>query len=182
MSTALATVPTAPRALTTGQISRICGVAPRTVSKWFDSGRLKGYRLPGSTDRRVYADDLAAFMLGAGMRVPADLAPPPGPVVIYGLSELVPPEGCTVAATAFDLGALVGSGPIAAAVLGDDDGSQAVIAAAVLIRGRNPEARLFFALSPDVSPVVLAAAGFGDCPCVVRPVAREKIPAMLAAG
>ena len=32
--------------LTTGEVAAICNVAPRTVSKWFDSGQLKGYRIP----------------------------------------------------------------------------------------------------------------------------------------
>ena len=40
------------KVFTTGQVAKICKVAPRTVSKWFDSGRLKGYRIPGSQDRR----------------------------------------------------------------------------------------------------------------------------------
>ncbi|MEM6855338.1 MAG: regulator, partial [Planctomycetota bacterium] len=26
--------------LTTGEVAKICNVAPRTVSKWFDSGQL----------------------------------------------------------------------------------------------------------------------------------------------
>lgn len=47
---------------TTGMISKICKVAPRTVSKWFDSGRLKGYRIPGSNDRRVPRANLIAFL------------------------------------------------------------------------------------------------------------------------
>ena len=32
--------------LTTGEVAKICNVASRTVSKWFDSGQLKGYRIP----------------------------------------------------------------------------------------------------------------------------------------
>lgn len=47
---------------TTGQVARICKVAPRTVSKWFDSGRLKGYRIPGSQDRRIPRDQLIRFL------------------------------------------------------------------------------------------------------------------------
>src|SRR5512140_1444860 len=39
--------------LTTGEVAKICNVAPRTVSKWFDSGSLKGYKIPGSKDRRI---------------------------------------------------------------------------------------------------------------------------------
>src|SRR5678809_117517 len=46
---------------------RICKVAPRTVSKWFDSGRLKGYRIPGSQDRRIPREYLIKFLKEHGM-------------------------------------------------------------------------------------------------------------------
>lgn len=48
--------------LTTGDVAKICNVAPRTVSKWFDSGQLKGYRIPGSKDRRIPLSELVRFM------------------------------------------------------------------------------------------------------------------------
>ncbi|NLH17002.1 MAG: helix-turn-helix domain-containing protein [Phycisphaerae bacterium] len=48
--------------LTTGQVAQICNVAPRTVTKWFDSGQLKGYRIPGSRDRRIPTGELIRFM------------------------------------------------------------------------------------------------------------------------
>ncbi len=48
--------------LTTGEVAKICNVAPRTVSKWFDSGSLKGYRIPGSRDRRIPSSELVKFM------------------------------------------------------------------------------------------------------------------------
>lgn len=48
--------------LTTGEVAKICQVAPRTVSKWFDSGHLKGYRIPGSKDRRIPVSELVRFM------------------------------------------------------------------------------------------------------------------------
>jgi len=47
---------------TTGEVARICKVAPRTVSKWFDSGRLKGYRIPGGQDRRIPRANLIQFL------------------------------------------------------------------------------------------------------------------------
>ena len=53
--------------LTTGQVAEICQVAPRTVSKWFDSGELKGYRVPGSKDRRIPVNDLIRFLRRHGM-------------------------------------------------------------------------------------------------------------------
>jgi excisionase family DNA binding protein len=52
---------------TTGEVARICKVAPQTVSKWIDSGRLKGYRIPGSRDRRVPKNDLIGFLALHGM-------------------------------------------------------------------------------------------------------------------
>jgi excisionase family DNA binding protein len=48
--------------LTTGEVAKICNVASRTVSKWFDSGQLKGYRIPGSKDRRIPVANLLTFM------------------------------------------------------------------------------------------------------------------------
>ncbi len=48
--------------LTTGEVAKICSVAPRTVSKWFDSGSLRGYRIPGSKDRRIPLNQLIRFM------------------------------------------------------------------------------------------------------------------------
>jgi len=53
--------------LTTGEVAKICNVAPRTVSKWFDSGALHGYRIPGSKDRRIPLNQLIRFMKMHGM-------------------------------------------------------------------------------------------------------------------
>lgn len=53
--------------LTTGDVAKICNVAPRTVSKWFDNGQLKGYRIPGSKDRRIPLGELLRFMKAHNM-------------------------------------------------------------------------------------------------------------------
>ena len=53
--------------LTTGEVATICKVAARTVSKWIDSGRLDGYRIPGSRDRRVTRDALQNFIRTNGL-------------------------------------------------------------------------------------------------------------------
>ena len=53
--------------LTTGQAAKICNVAPRTVSKWFDTGQLRGYRIPGSKDRRIPLSQLVRFMRAHGI-------------------------------------------------------------------------------------------------------------------
>jgi excisionase family DNA binding protein len=55
--------------LTTGEVAKICNVAPRTVSKWFDTGSLKGYRIPGSRDRRIPTSELIRFMKAHSMPI-----------------------------------------------------------------------------------------------------------------
>src|SRR3981081_760824 len=60
-------VPAMKKVFTTGQVAKICKVAPRTVSKWFDSGRLRGYRIPGSQDRRIPRERLIRFLKEHGM-------------------------------------------------------------------------------------------------------------------
>ena len=59
--------------LTTGDVAKICHVAPRTVSKWFDNGQLRGYRIPGSKDRRIPVNELIRFMKDHNMPT-SDLA------------------------------------------------------------------------------------------------------------
>jgi two-component system response regulator VicR len=47
---------------TTGDVARLCQVTKRTVIKWIDSGKLQGYTIPGSSHRRVSADNLRLFL------------------------------------------------------------------------------------------------------------------------
>ena len=55
------------KVFTTGSAAKACNVSPRTVTKWFDTGRLKGYRIPGSQDRRIPRDELVNFMKQHGI-------------------------------------------------------------------------------------------------------------------
>lgn len=57
------------RLFTTGQAAKIFTVAPRTLSKWFDSGRLKGHRIPGSQDRRITRLSILRMLADEGMGV-----------------------------------------------------------------------------------------------------------------
>ncbi len=85
---------------TTGQVAKICKVAPRTVSKWFDSGRLRGYRIPGSQDRRIPRDHLIRFLKEHGMPLGELEDEAMGKVLLVGsdsqtksnLAELMGPE------------------------------------------------------------------------------------------
>ncbi len=56
--------------LTTGEVAAVCRVAARTVSKWIDSGRLDGYRIPGSRDRRVTRVALEEFVRKHALPLP----------------------------------------------------------------------------------------------------------------
>lgn len=53
--------------LTTGQVAKICNVTIRTVIKWFESGRLQGYKIPDSKDRRIPRENLRRFLLEYGV-------------------------------------------------------------------------------------------------------------------
>lgn len=50
------------KAFTTGQVARLCAVSDKTVRHWIDTGLLEGWRIPGSTDRRVSLQPLCKFM------------------------------------------------------------------------------------------------------------------------
>lgn len=80
--------------LTTGQIARICKVAPRTVAKWFDTGELHGYRIPGSRDRRVPIKELVQFMRAHGL--PLEALPPDRASVVALDSRQAPGAGADV--------------------------------------------------------------------------------------
>jgi len=47
---------------TTGEVAEICKVSQQTVIRCFDTGRLNGFRVPGSRFRRIPRDSLVAFM------------------------------------------------------------------------------------------------------------------------
>ena len=47
---------------TTGEVATICKVSQQTVIRCFDSGKLKGFRVPGSRFRRIPRPNLLEFM------------------------------------------------------------------------------------------------------------------------
>jgi two-component system, OmpR family, response regulator RpaA len=47
---------------TTGEVAKICSISQQTVIRCFDSGRLKGFRVPGSKFRRIPGEQLISFM------------------------------------------------------------------------------------------------------------------------
>ncbi|MBR2584813.1 MAG: response regulator [Thermoguttaceae bacterium] len=55
---------------TTGEAAKICKVSQQTIIRCFDSGQLKGFRVPGNRFRRIPRDQLFAFMKDNG--IPTD--------------------------------------------------------------------------------------------------------------
>jgi excisionase family DNA binding protein len=103
------------KVFTTGQVAKLGKVAPRTVSKWFDAGRLKGYRIPGSQDRRIPREYLIKFLKEHGMPLndledeihAKVLVVAQDQILIDNLQRELPPERSfrvSVAASGFDAG------------------------------------------------------------------------------
>ncbi|MBW7906660.1 MAG: response regulator [Phycisphaerae bacterium] len=47
---------------TTGEVADICKISQQTVIRCFDSGKLRGFRVPGSRFRRIPRESLIQFM------------------------------------------------------------------------------------------------------------------------
>lgn len=77
------------RVYTTGQISKICKVAPRTVSKWFDSGKLEGYIIPESKSRRIPHRCLVQFLSSNRMLHLLNEYMAPDRICMLGCSEIL---------------------------------------------------------------------------------------------
>src|SRR5438309_1919812 len=56
------TYPTMKTVFTTGEAAKICKVSQQTIIRCFDSGQLKGFRVPGSRFRRIPREALYRFM------------------------------------------------------------------------------------------------------------------------
>ncbi len=99
---------------TTGEVAEICKVSQQTVIRCFDSGRLRGYRVPGSRFRRIPRDALIQFM--REHNIPLDhlesgkirvLVVDDDPAIVEMLVELLERDGrfeVQTAGTGFDAG------------------------------------------------------------------------------
>lgn len=52
---------------TTGEAAEICNISQQTIIRCFDSGKLDGFRIPGSRFRRIPRDNLVKFMKDNGI-------------------------------------------------------------------------------------------------------------------
>lgn len=55
----------------TGEAAQVCNVSQQTIIRCFDSGKLQGFRVPGSKFRRIPRDELIRFMRTNGIPVSA---------------------------------------------------------------------------------------------------------------
>ncbi|MHC4563965.1 MAG: helix-turn-helix domain-containing protein [Planctomycetota bacterium] len=139
--------------LTTGEVAKVCSVAARTVAKWIDSGRLKGYRIPGSRARRVRRDELERFMAANGMISQGSAHQKRRVLVVDGgleperISALAETEGCEVhvAANGFEAGFVAQEFRPHVVVLGSGHDAQALAVATRSIRAASdaPDLRVF---------------------------------------
>ena len=106
--------PLAKNVFTTGEVAQICQVSQQTVIRCFDSGRLKGFRVPGSRFRRITREGLIQFM--KENNIPLDqlesgkkrvLVVDDEPAIVEMLVELLERDGrfeVRTATTGFDAG------------------------------------------------------------------------------
>ena len=60
---------TSKQVFTTGETAKICNVSQQTIIRCFDSGRLSGFKVPGSRFRRIPRPELVRFMQQNGMNM-----------------------------------------------------------------------------------------------------------------
>lgn len=70
---------------TTGEAAEVCKVSQQTIIRCFDSGRLNGFRVPGSRFRRIPREELIKFMRDNG--IPTDGFSAPGKKRILAVDD-----------------------------------------------------------------------------------------------
>lgn len=98
----------------TGEVAQVCKVSQQTIIRCFDSGKLKGFRVPGSRFRRIPRDSLIQFM--KDNEIPLDqlelgkkrvLVVDDDPAIVEMLVELLERDGrfeVQTASTGFEAG------------------------------------------------------------------------------
>ncbi|AXR07897.1 response regulator [Salinimonas sediminis] len=76
------------KTLTSGEIATYCDVNLRTVIRWIESGKLKGFKLPGRGNNRVLEEDFLAFLEQHDMPIPEPLKNKASPSILIVDDEL----------------------------------------------------------------------------------------------
>lgn len=74
--------------LSVEEAAELCRVSPREIKKWFDSGRLVGYRV--GIVRRIPIETLCEFMEKRGTPIPEEMLWPTACPLISALEVLLP--------------------------------------------------------------------------------------------
>jgi excisionase family DNA binding protein len=149
-----------PALLTPGHLAKLMGVAPRTVAKLCDSGKIPSSRIPGSQHRRVRLADAHRFLKENGYDVPVWMAelvePPPARSLAFALRDTDPlPAGFERVAGSLELGAALSdrSSPVGRLLVGDAEGFASAVAACGYCRELHPAADVTWVLSEDAPAV-----------------------------
>lgn len=146
------------KVFTTGQVARLLCVAPRTVSKWFDTGLIAGYRIPGSgvePDRRITRDALLEFVKRNGLPMPPELLEGSRLAIGVNAGEFrqLPGDDWRFV-NPVRLGVACASGPVEIALIGDEWGIREAVNLGLSIRELQPLARLVLLMSKDAPPEI----------------------------
>ncbi len=76
------------KTLTSGEIAQYCDVNLRTVIRWLESGKLKGFKLPGRGNNRVLIADFIEFLERHEMPIPEALKPEASPLILIVDDEM----------------------------------------------------------------------------------------------
>lgn len=175
------------RVFTTGQVARLCCVAPRTVTKWCDSGRLRHYRVPLSLDRRISRADLVTFLREWSLQEALERLGASTSVLTWGLPEAFAAElselaGCEVltAACPAEGGSLWDQHRPPGVVLDLNAGREAGLTLAGWLLDQSPRPLTVLLWPEDVVPrPILGARGLrhpvraDEVAMLLREVARE---------
>lgn len=71
-------------AYTTKQVANICRVSSQMVNRWVDGNLMKGWRIPGSTHRRVTHEEVVRFMQAQGMPIDDLLGDHMAHILLFG--------------------------------------------------------------------------------------------------
>lgn len=151
--------------MTTGQAAKECRVADRTLAKWMDSGKLKGYYLPGSRERRFLKSDLLEFMRQHKIPPSRELVDcvEGGTDIVYGLdTSYEPGTDVLVFDDPFELGYRVATLNPKRVVICDCDGIVMMARAVRFFKFRFPRAEIVLVIGDDVTVDKLEALGLGN--------------------
>lgn len=146
----------------TYEIARIIHVAPRTVAKMIDAGKLPGHRIgvASRNHRRVMRRDLAAFLLANRMPL-CGLDIDPLATLCVGLPSDLCPPGAVCVDTWLDAGVHLAGRRVSCLVVNLGMGRSDCLRAAASVRSRWPDVRLVAVGSEDeTDPSEVTAVGY----------------------